>query len=105
LLLKNQLLVPIILYLDGSAIDSKVHKEICSVWFTTSLFTEEVRRVSGAWRVLDYVPYLNRERSGATNQLANSTSDKGKVLKRRYFHKVMDAMMKGMVEAQAGKDC
>ncbi len=75
------------------------------MWFTTSLFTEEVRRVSGAWRVLDYVPYLNRERSGATNQLANSTSDKGKVLKRRYFHKVMDAMMKGMVEAQAGKDC
>ena len=102
---RNQLLVPIILYLDGTAIDSKGHIEICPVSFTTSLFTEKVRRDSGAWRVLGYVPDLNRGRSGAMNQFANSTSEEGKGRTTRNFHKVMDAMMRGMVEAQAGKDC
>jgi hypothetical protein len=102
---RNQLLVPIILYLDGTAIDSKRHIEICPVLFTTSLFTEKVRRDSGAWRVLGYVPDLNRGRSGAINQFANSTSEEGKGRTTRNFHKVMDAMMRGMVEAQAGKDC
>ena len=40
----NQLLVPIIVYLDGTAIDSKGHHDVCSVSFTTSLFSEKVRR-------------------------------------------------------------
>ena len=83
-------------------------KRVWSAWvilFTTSLFTEKVRRDSGAWRVLGYVPDLNRGRSGAMNQFANSTSEEGKGRTTRNFHKVMDAMMRGMVEAQAGKDC
>jgi hypothetical protein len=45
---KNQLLVPIILCLDGTAIVSKGHIKICPVLLTTSLFMEEVRRDSGA---------------------------------------------------------
>ena len=83
---KHQLVVPIILYLVRAAIDSKGHIEICLVSFTTSLFTEEVRRVSGAWRFLDDVPDLNRGRSGAINQFANSTSE-GKERTIRNFHK------------------
>ena len=70
----------------------------------TSLFTEEVRRDNGAWCVLDYVPDLNRGRSGAMNHFANSTSE-GKGRTTHNFHKVMNAMMRGMVKAQAGKDC
>ena len=96
---KNQLLVPIILYLDGTAIDSKGHIEICPVSFTTSLFAEKVSRDSGAWRVLGYVPDLVRGRSGAMNQFANSTST-GKGRTTRNFHRVMDAMMRGMVAAK-----
>ena len=38
----NQLLVPIIMFLDGTAIDSKGHIELCPVSFTTSLFIEPV---------------------------------------------------------------
>ena len=101
---KNLLLVPIILYLDGTTIDSKGHIEICPVLFTTSPFTDEVCRDSGAWRVLGYVPDLKRGRSGAMNQFANSTSE-GKGRTMHNFHKVMDAMMGGMVKAQAGVDC
>jgi hypothetical protein len=71
----------------------------------SSLFTEEVRRDIGAWRVLGDVPDLNRGRSGAMNQLTNSTSEEGKGRTTRNFHKVMDAIMRGMVEVQAGKDC
>ena len=41
---RNQLLVPIIMFLDGTAIDSKGHIEVCPVSFITSLFTEKVRR-------------------------------------------------------------
>jgi hypothetical protein len=39
------------------------------------------------------------------NQLANSTSKEGKGRTTRNFHKGVDAMMRGMVEAQAGEDC
>jgi hypothetical protein len=61
---KNQLLVPIIMYLDGTAIDSKGHIEICPVSFTTSLFTEKARRDVKAWCLMGYVPDLkNRGRS------------------------------------------
>ena len=37
----KQLLVPIIVYLDGTAIDSTGHIEVCSVSFTTSLLFGE----------------------------------------------------------------
>ena len=64
---------------------------------THNLFTLKARGDCGAWRVLRYAPDLNRGCSGARNQLANR--------KTRNFHRVMDAMMRGMVKAQAGKDC
>ena len=100
---KNQLLVPIIMYLDGTVIDSKGHIDICPVSFTTSLFTEKVRRDVKAWRLLGYVPDLNRGRSGAMNSFANASADeKGRTT--RNFHKVMDVMMAGWVKGQAGLD-
>ena len=100
---KNQLLVPIIMYLDGTAIDSKGHIEICPVSFTTSLFTEKARRDVKAWRLMGYVPDLNRGRSGAMNSFANASSEeKGRTT--RNFHKVMDVMMAGWAKGQAGLD-
>jgi hypothetical protein len=100
---KNQLLVPIIMYLDGTAIDSKGHIEICPVSFTTSLFTENARRDVKAWRLMGYVPDLNRGRSGAMNSFANaSAEEKGRTT--RNFHKVMDVMMAGWAKGQAGLD-
>jgi hypothetical protein len=99
---RNQLLVPIIMFLDGTAIDSKGHIEVCPVSFTTSLFTEKVRRKSNAWRLLGYVPDLNRGRSCAMNSYANSTGSKGRTT--RNFHKVMDVILKGLATGQAGED-
>ncbi|KAI2501411.1 hypothetical protein MHU86_13078 [Fragilaria crotonensis] len=100
---KNQLLVPIILYIDGTAIDSKGHVEVCPVSFTTSLFTEKLRRKSTSWRVLGYVPDLNRGRSSAMNSQANNAQSKGRTT--RNFHAVMDVILNGMSKAQAGNDC
>ena len=99
---QNQLLVPIILYLDGTAIDGKGHVEVCPVSFTTSLFTEKLRRDSASWRVLGYVPDLNRGRSSAMNSQANGAQSKGRTT--RNFHAVMDVILHGMSKAQAGDD-
>jgi hypothetical protein len=100
---KNQMLVPIIMYLDGTVIDSKGHFDICPVSFTTSLFTEKALCDVKAWRLLGYVPDLNRGRSGAMNSFANaSTEEKGRTT--HNFHKVMDVMMAGWVKGQAGLD-
>ncbi len=100
---KDQLLVPIVMYLDGTAIDSKGHIEICPVSFTTSRFNEKARRDVKAWRLMGYVPDLNRGRSGAMNSFANaSAEEKGRTT--RNFHKVMDVMMAGLVKGQAGLD-
>jgi hypothetical protein len=98
---REDLLVPIILYLDGTAIDSKGHIELCPVSFTTSLFTEKVRRNSNAWRVLGYVPDLNRGRSKSMNAAANVSPDYEKGRTTRNFHKVMDIILQGMVKAQS----
>ena len=49
---KNQLLVPITLYLDGTAIDSRGHIEICPVSFTTSFLRRKhvaMRRHGDCW--------------------------------------------------------
>ena len=100
---KDQLLVPIIMYLDGTVIDSKGHIDICPVSFTTSLFTEKARRDVRTWRLLGYVPDLNRGRSGAMNSFANANVDeKGRTT--RNFHKVMDVMMAGWAKVQQGLD-
>ena len=98
----NQLLVPIIMFLDGTAIDSKGHIELCPVSFTTSLFIEPVRRDVLAWRVLGYVPDLNRRRSNAMNASSNKRNQKGRTT--RNFHSVMDVILQGMVTAQSGTD-
>jgi len=98
----NQLLVPIIMYLDGTAIDSKGHIELCPVSFTTSLFIEPVRRAVSAWRVLGYVPDLNRKRSNAMNATATKQHKKGRTT--RNFHAVMDVILQGMINAQNGTD-
>jgi hypothetical protein len=91
------------MYLDGTAIDSKGHIEICPVSFTTSLFIEKARRDVNFWRLLGYVPDLNRGRSGAMNSVANAgTEEKGRTT--RNFHKVMDIMMAGWEKGQAGLD-
>jgi hypothetical protein len=100
---QNQLLVPIILYLDGTTIDGKGHVEVCPVSFTTSLFTEKLRRDSTSWRVLGYVPDLNRGRSLAMNSQANTVHAKGRTT--RNFHAVMDVILHGMSKAQAGGNC
>jgi Plavaka transposase len=98
----NQLLVPIILYLDGTIIDSKGHIEVCPVSFTTTLLTEKARRDAGAWRLLGYVPDLHRGRSSAMNAVANSQSQKGRTT--RNFHRIMDVVLQGLKSAQAGED-
>ena len=99
---KNQLLVPIIMYLDGTTIDSKGHINICPVSFTTSLFSEKARRDVKFWRPLGYVPDLNRKRSGAMNNFDRIGEGKGRTT--RNFHKVMDTLMAGLAKAQAGLD-
>ncbi len=100
---KNQLLVPIIMYLDGTAIDSRGHIKICPVSFTTSLFSKKACCDVNFWRMLGYVPDLNRGRSGAMTSVANAgTEEKGHTT--RNFHKVMDIMMAGWAKGQAGLD-
>ena len=99
---KNQLLVPIIMYLDGTVIDSKGHIDICPVSFTTSLFSEKARRDVKFWRLLGYCPDLHRGRSGAMNSFDRIGEGKGRIT--RNFHQVMDTLMAGLAKAQAGLD-
>jgi hypothetical protein len=98
----RQLLAPIIMYMDGTAIDSKGRLEVCPVSFTCSLFRESARRHSESWRLLGYIPDLNRLRSNAMNAHANNKSRKGRTT--RNLHKVLDVVMTGLVAAQNGKD-
>jgi hypothetical protein len=99
---KNQLLVPIIMYLDGAVIDSKGHIDICPVSFTTSLFSEKERRDVKFWCLLGYVTDLHRGRSGAMNNFNRIGEGKGRLT--RKFHKVMDTLMAGLAKAQSGLD-
>jgi hypothetical protein len=85
------------MFLDGTAIYSKGHIEVCPVSFATSLFTEKVHRKSNAWRLLGYVPDLNRGQSCAMNIYANNTGSKGRTT--RNFHKVMDVILKDLATA------
>ena len=90
------------MYVDGTHIDSKGHIEVCPVSFTTSLFSEKVRGHHKAWRLLGYVPDLDRGRSSAMNTHANKLAVGGCTT--HNFHSVMDVILKGMAVGQAGND-
>ena len=94
---RRQLLVPIILYLDCTAIDSEGHIEVCPISFTTG-------QQGVAWRLLGYVPDLNRGRSSAVKNHAISRLKTERGCTTRSFHKVMDVIFTGLAECQAGKD-
>jgi hypothetical protein len=101
----KQLLVPIIVYLDGSAIDSKGHIEVCPVSFTTAFFLEKVHRYSMAWHLLGFVPDLNRDRLlSAISSHANSCESAVAGRTTRNFHSIMDVIFKGMAKGQVGND-
>jgi hypothetical protein len=101
---QNQLLVHIILYLDGTAIDGKGHVEVCPVSFTTSLFTEKLRRDSTSCVYSAMFPtWLNRGQSSAMNSQAKTVHAKGSTT--HNFHAVLDVILHGMSKAQAGGNC
>jgi hypothetical protein len=76
----------------------------CPVSFTTSLFSEKVRRYSKAWRLLGFVPDLNRDRSSAMNSHVNSRKSTVAGRTTRNFHSIMDVIFKGMARGKAGND-
>ena len=89
--------------MGGTHIDGKGCIEVCPISFTTSLFSEKVRGDHKAWRLLGYVPDLDRGRSSAMNKHANRLAVGGRTT--RNFHNVMDVILKGMAVGQAGNDC
>ena len=93
----RQLLAPLILYFDKSHVTNgspRFGLEPGS--FTTSLFTEETRRSTEAWRMLGFVHQLLK--SSAENAALHTDTNVNN------YHRQLNVLLKGIADVQNGLD-
>lgn len=97
----NKLLVPPILFIDGTQFTSKGNREMIPVTMTLAIFNITARRQRKFWRLLGYIP---------DPHLGESADDKHKSTNKasgyavRNFHRCMKVMLQGMASCHHGVD-
>lgn len=68
----KQVLLPLILYIDGAATGQFANLPVTPLKFTLGIFNRKAREKPHMWRTLGYVPAFSAERSRGRRQLAES---------------------------------
>ena len=84
----NELLCPIILFIDGVAIDTYGRISLEPVLFTLGIFKRSIRHLESCWRVLGFAP--NPEKS---NNIVYRDYKSGPDLKKYHYHQIMKAIL------------
>ncbi len=93
---QNELLVPLIFYVDKTGTDSLQRHGVEPFMFTTSLINLKQRQSTRSWRVLCYVPELKGKSS------AQSKVDNARLFGKhqRDYHKVLEKSLESLVMVQ-----
>ena len=68
----KQILVPIIMYIDGAVTDQYAKLEITALQMTLGIFNRSTREKDFAWRKLGYVPNISKETSRGNKMFRDS---------------------------------
>ena len=92
---KKDILLPLILFIDGSTIDKYGKLSVEPITFTLGIFKRSLRNKSEAWRTLGYIESLNHMVSESITRRANNS-------KRRLQdrHTIIKFILKELIEIQ-----
>lgn len=104
----DSVLCPIILFIDGTPIDTYGNLKLESVMFTLGIFNRETRNKSGCWRLLGYIPDATQDNVG---DQAIHVADEGdndeivseQVQKRHDYHYTLKHILQGIIDAENSK--
>ena len=100
----TDILCPIILFIDGTPIDSYGNLKLESVMFTLGIFNRETRNKSGAWRLLGYIPDLTQDtitdRNFEVDEVQDTEIVSEQVQKRRDYHHALKHIIQGIIDAE-----
>ena len=91
----NELLVPIILFVDGVPIDSFGRKSLEPVMFTIGIFKRAIRNLSSAWRVLGFIPNVEK-----VTKFMYKNGTKGSNQKKLHYHQMLKAILDEITNIQ-----
>lgn len=94
----TQILCPLIFFIDGVAIDTYGKKSLEPVSFTLGIFNRNTRNKASAWRVLGYIPNIEK-----TNKVNYKSSKQGSDEKRLHYHRMLSVILNGL-ETYQSKD-
>ena len=84
---KNDLLCPLIFFIDGVGLDAMQRQGLEPVTFTLGIFNRQARNSSQFWRILGYIPNLEKiEKFHYANQ-------KQKLLKKEHYHEMLSHIL------------
>lgn len=104
----NDVLCPIILFIDGTPIDVFGNLKLESVMFTLGIYNRETRNKQGAWRMLGYIP--DTSHNVLCPQIFDDSEDDepeqvngsrpSQVVKREDYHHLLQHILTGLFEVE-----
>ena len=89
----HQMLCPLILYIDGVSIDQLGRKSIEPVAFTLGIFNRKTRHSSSAWRVLGYIPDIEKTTHLNHKDLSKEVQLEDRNLKKLHYHQMLQCIL------------
>ena len=83
----NDLLCPLIFFIDGVGLDAMQRQGLEPVTFTLGIFNRHARNSSQFWRILGYIPNLEKVSN------FNYVTQKQKLLKKEHYHEMLSHIL------------
>ena len=95
---KKELICPIILYVDGVSIDNGGRKSLEPISFTLGWFSKQIRNMQKCWRVLGYIPNVEKTTSmDYKDEFGNKKKD---VIKKSHYHEIIQCILSELHDVQ-----
>ena len=89
----KEMICPIILYIDGVSIDSGGRKSLEPIAYTLGIFKRHIRNTISAWRLLGYIPNVEKTTSLDYYSFGNK---KGNMLKKHHYHDMIRVILSSL---------
>ena len=90
----NDLLCPLIFFIDGVGLDAMQRQGLEPVTFTLGIFNRKARNSSKFWRILGYIPNLEKVAN------FNYKLNKNKLLKKEHYHEMLNSILSDVKQLQ-----
>ena len=90
----DDVLCPIILFIDGTTIDNNSRLTLWPVLCTFGFFTQKTRESSSAWRLLGHIPQIDGYEDAKKKGMKES------VMKRIDYHDMLGHLLDDIVELE-----